>query len=203
MCSDVPALTQVCVRTVLPACVFIGDDLHYYSCSESTVNTYSCSSTVPYSISLTQTAGLTLPVVCLWILHMTQWKKNLPCSLCVCFHHTLLHILQCKCAHMHTHSLLLPTSSLNTHHIVRGCLLNSNAFSVSSWRGRRSLYPVCRLSCVRSLLTSLGLTSSLKSLSAWSRPRLNKGCVRLTPESVNWERGWRWWARWEEWQDEV
>lgn len=61
-------------------------------------------------------------------------------------------------------------------------MLNMNALSCCDHRKANSLFipsAGCRL---QSLLMSLGLTSSLKSLSGWSRARLNKGYVHLTPE---------------------
>lgn len=82
------------------------------------------------------------------------------------------------------------------HYFARRFLLNMNAFSSSPWQGQTSLYPVCWLSRVHSFLLSLSLTGSLKSLSAWSGARLNKGHVHFTPESIKWEKGRLWWAPW-------
>lgn len=65
----------MCVRTILPGCDFIGDDLHYYSCAKSTVHKYSLQilgqlqrrCTLQYDLIfqffMTLKGGLTLPVV--------------------------------------------------------------------------------------------------------------------------------------------
>lgn len=160
----------------------------------------SCSTTVLYSLLCIFIfpdikSGVDLARSCEYYTWHMQSPTKIPSQQPPCVFSTHAasqkHTLNLKSIHMQTHSLILPMYSLNWSwvHILRGCLLNRNAFRMSFWQGQRSLYPVCWLSCVRSLLASLGLTSSLKSLSAWSRARLNKGYVRLTPESVKWERG--------------
>lgn len=56
----------------------------------------------------------------------------------------------------------------------RRCLSNMNT-SVLDCQGQTSPRPVCGLSCKPSILVSLGLNSSLKSLHEWSRVRTDKG----------------------------
>ena len=83
-------------------------------------------------------------------------------------------------------------------HILDCCLINiileeAAYFVWTTWacdpRKASSLFIPSAGCHVHRLLTSPGLTSSLKSLSGWSRARLNKDYVPLTPESVKLERG--------------
>lgn len=137
---------------------------------------------------LTLKAGLTLPVVpFLNITHdsVKGQQNSFPCG----FHVYFSHVRFCPvCARHHS----LPAE------------FGADAVAADVWREEAQLlvplYLLCCLPRRPSLFVSRCLTNSLKSLSGWSRARLNQGYVCLTAESVNWERGQPWWAKQGKWQ---
>lgn len=108
MYSDILALTQVFVRTILPGWDFIGDDLYYYSCAKSTVHKYSLqiqgqppAALLYFTVWLhilfffsviKRGVDLARSLICKYLTwHNQSSAKSPSCSLHVYFQHMLLH----------------------------------------------------------------------------------------------------------------